>query len=276
MLLPKNNPAGPGWLEVCPLAHLRAQPEAALALPYYSVVVASSAASGQQLHFSGPGQLVQVLAQVPAHAWGEVARFTDTFLYAAGTTSEPLLSLFHDLPTGEPLLLPEETAAEVTFLLASMQQPASAEIHLQEALVRTYLHALLLRCLSLRRQQAPPALPPARPGLFLRFRQLLEQYYTEWKSVTAYANQLCVTPNHLNVCVKRETGRPASDHIRQRIMLEAQRLATTYDAPLKEIAYRLGFEDVAHFSKLFKRCHGVSFSSFKAQVRQPYKQLTLA
>ena len=92
----------------------------------------------------------------------------------------------------------------------------------------------------------------------------------EWKSVTAYADQLCVTPNHLSVSIKRETGRPASDHIRQRIMQEAQRLVAAHDAPLKEIAYQLGFEDVAHFSKLFKRCHGVSFSSFKAQARQQH------
>jgi AraC-like DNA-binding protein len=157
-----------------------------------------------------------------------------------------------------------------------MQQQAVGDSLVHEALLRAYLHALLLRCTSLLRQQVPPPVYPARPGLFLRFRQLLEQYYTEWKSVAAYADQLCVTPNHLSVSIKRETGRPASDHIRQRIMLEAQRLAAAHDAPLKEIAYQLGFEDVAHFSKLFKRCHGVSFSSFKAQARQQHAGLVVA
>lgn len=261
-----------GLLEVRPLAHWQALPESPL-LPCYSVVLAAGgppATHRTSLYLGGPGQLAPILAELPAHAQGQVLRFADAWLYAAGATSEPLLSLFHEAPANEPLLLPAGPAAEIAFLLTSMQQQAAGDAALREALLSAYLQTLLLRCASLRRQQAPVAAMPARPGLFLRFRQLLEQYYTEWKSVTAYADQLCVTPNHLSVSIKRETGRPASDHIRQRIMLEAQRLAAAHDAPLKEIAYQLGFEDVAHFSKLFKRCHGVSFSSFKAQARQQY------
>jgi AraC-like DNA-binding protein len=59
-------------------------------------------------------------------------------------------------------------------------------------------------------------------------------------------------------------------------MLEAQLLLANHDAPLKEIAYQLGFDDVAHFSKLFKRCHGVSFSGFKAQSQHNRTRLVSA
>lgn len=267
-------------LEVGPLTSLQAcgHAEAPPLRPYYSVVLVAAPPAGHrpppgggpgQLYFGGPGQLAQVLAQLPAHSPGQVLRFTDDFLYAAGEASEPLLSLFHNAPLTTPLPLPAGATAEIAFLLAHLAQQATGDALLREALLRSYLQTLLLRCISLHRQHYPRE-NLARPGLFLRFRQLLEQYYTEWKSVTAYADQLCVTPNHLSVSIKRETGRPASDHIRQRIMLEAQRLVAARDAPLKEIAYQLGFEDVAHFSKLFKRCHGVSFSSFKAHARQQY------
>ena len=272
MLRATNPGLATGLLEVRPLAQARAQ----LALPAaYAVVLVApnptrrSTPGASGLYFSGPGQLAQVLAQVPARAQGQVLRFADDLLYAAGAGGELVLRLFHQAPAEGPLWLAEGPAAEITFLLASMQQ-AAGENPVQAALRRAYLHTLLLRCTSLLRPQAPRPAYPTRPGLFMRFRQLLEQYYMEWKSVSAYADQLCVTPNHLSVSIKRETGRPASDHIRQRIMQEAQRLAAAHDAPLKEIAYQLGFEDVAHFSKLFKRCHGVSFSSFKAQARQQY------
>lgn len=257
---------GPGLLEVGPLAQLRG-PLPAAAAPAYALVLAT-AGGASQLHFGAPGQLAQVLARLPARAQGQVLRFADGYLYGASPAGAPLLRLFHGAPGGAPLLLAPAPAAEIAFLLASLQQQAATAGPLREALLRAYLHALLLRCTSLRPPPGPAAAGP-RPGLFLRFRQLLEQYYTEWKSVTAYADHLCVTPNHLSVSIKRETGRPASDHIRQRIMQEAQRLVAAHDAPLKEIAYQLGFDDVAHFSKLFKRCHGVSFSSFKAQARQP-------
>ena len=259
-----------GLLDVHPLAHWQALPKNQL-LPCYSVVLAAGnppAAHRASLYLGGPGLLAPILAELPAHAQGLVLRFADAWLYAAGATSELLLRLFHETPAGEPLLLPTGPAAEIAFLLTSMQQQATGDAALREALLSAYLHTLMLRCTSLRQQQAPTAAMSARSGLFLRFRRLLEQYYTQWKSVTAYADQLCVTPNHLSVSIKRETGRPASDHIRRRIMQEAQRLAAAHDAPLKEIAYQLGFDDVAHFSKLFKRCHGISFSSFKAQARQ--------
>ncbi|MCB2411112.1 helix-turn-helix domain-containing protein [Hymenobacter lucidus] len=51
-----------------------------------------------------------------------------------------------------------------------------------------------------------------------------------------------------------------------------------HDVPLKEVAYQLGFEDVSHFSKLFKRCAGVTFSVFKGQgqVQVQYRRPALA
>lgn len=273
-------------LDVGPLAshQERYQSQVSTQLPYYSVVLAGAdllgpcsrqAAPGARLYFGGPGQLAHVLAQVPAHYAGQVLRFTDDFLSACGPVSESLLSLFHDASLDEPLLLPAGAKSEVTFLLAHLAQPTTQHALLHEALCRSYLQTLLLRCVSLRQQQQP-SITFARPSLFLRFRKLLEQYYTEWKSVTAYADKLCVTPNHLSVSIKRETGRPASAHIQQRIMLEAQRLLANHDTPLKEIAYQLGFDDVAHFSKLFKRCHGVSFSHFKATSQHRHAGLVSA
>jgi AraC family transcriptional activator of pobA len=83
--------------------------------------------------------------------------------------------------------------------------------------------------------------------------------------VASYAHELCVTPNHLSERIRQETGRPASEHIRQRVMQEARHLLTAPDVQLKQVAYELGFEDTAHFGKLFKRCHGMSFSDFRAR-----------
>jgi AraC family transcriptional activator of pobA len=53
-------------------------------------------------------------------------------------------------------------------------------------------------------------------------------------------------------------------------MLEARRLIAQRDASLKEVAYELGFEDASHFSKLFKRCTGTTFSAFKQQAQAQY------
>jgi YesN/AraC family two-component response regulator len=83
--------------------------------------------------------------------------------------------------------------------------------------------------------------------------------------VSDYAGRLSVTPNYLNEIIKKTTGFSAGHHIRQRIVLEAKRQATYSGRCMKEIAYFLGFCDMAHFSKLFKNTTGMNFSYFKKE-----------
>lgn len=58
-------------------------------------------------------------------------------------------------------------------------------------------------------------------------------------------------------------GQHLSYYIRQRIVLDAKRQAIYVNASMKEIAYHLGFDDIAHFSKFFKNVSGMSFTEFK-------------
>jgi AraC family transcriptional regulator, transcriptional activator of pobA len=96
-----------------------------------------------------------------------------------------------------------------------------------------------------------------------KFLKLLKkQFYTK-KMVTDYASQLCVTPNYLNRIVKKITGFTASHHIQQQIVLEAKRQAFYLSASMKEISYNLGFDNLAHFSKFFKKNCGMNFTDYK-------------
>jgi AraC family transcriptional activator of pobA len=244
--------------------------------PQYAVVVVGASAGGAgqpalaplNLYFSSPGQLA--LAEVPPQAEGYVLRFTEEFIGLAGEELDLLLfNLFHRTGAADSLAVPAEHAAELAFLLASVQRQAHDEAPLCQALLRAYLKTLLLYCLRLSQQQLGGSQAP-QPNLFQRFRKLLEQHYRTWKSVADYADHLHVTANHLSTAIRKETGQPASAHIRQRVVLEAQRLVSLRDVPLKEVAYQLGFDDVSHFSKLFKRGTGVTFSRFKEQAWAQY------
>jgi AraC-like DNA-binding protein len=99
--------------------------------------------------------------------------------------------------------------------------------------------------------------------LVKRFMDSLEKNFKEKKQVSDYANQLLVTPNYLNRIVKRMTGMSAGHQIRQRVVLEAKRMGRYSEAGMKEIAYNLGFLDIAHFSRFFKTFGGLNFSDFK-------------
>jgi AraC-like DNA-binding protein len=106
--------------------------------------------------------------------------------------------------------------------------------------------------------------------LVKQFKDLLDNHFTHWHKVAEYAKSLHITPNYLNELVSQETGKSAKDMILNRIMLEAKRFATYSETSVKEVAYNLGFDDPAHFSKLFKSQENQGFTDFRASIRKKY------
>lgn len=99
--------------------------------------------------------------------------------------------------------------------------------------------------------------------LVKEFMELLYNNYKTQKMVSEYASSLHVSPNYLNRIVKKISGFTARYHIFQTIVLEAKRQAIYTGLSMKEIAYLLGFNDYAHFSKFFKNNSGMNFSHYK-------------
>lgn len=251
-------PAAPA-LELRSWSAQRSLAAAAPARAHYSVLLVESN-GGLELFFGAPNQILSP----PDRGTGCLLRFTEECVEPTSAERELLWPLFHREEPG-PVRASPEISAEIRSLLPHLQdQPASADA-LDTALRRTYLKTLLLRCAQLSQQQFGTARPVLASGLVARFQRLLEQHYTRWKSVHEYAVQLHVTANHLSVTIRRQTGHTAGEHIRRRLMREARRLAAASDTTLKEVAYQLGFDDPAHFSKLFKRCTGSTFSAFRQQ-----------
>jgi AraC-like DNA-binding protein len=73
------------------------------------------------------------------------------------------------------------------------------------------------------------------------------------RSAKDYADRLAVHVNHLNKVLKENIGKTTTDIISSRIVQEAKILLKQTDWNISEIAYSLGFEEVAHFSNFFKR-----------------------
>lgn len=79
-----------------------------------------------------------------------------------------------------------------------------------------------------------------------------EQEQVQLKTAGDFAQILNIHPNHLNATVKRVTGRTTSEHIRQRVLLEARLLLLHTDWQIASIARCLGFEEPANFTHFFK------------------------
>jgi len=157
----------------------------------------------------------------------------------------------------------EEMQREAEEVLVKMRRE-----FMQYATTRTHLLKGLFKLFMLYLSQSTTNVTTTEGGysekeLTNKFLQLLQQYFTTRKFVSDYADELCVTPGHLNRIVKKISGFPARHHIQQQVILEAKKQARYSNRSMKEIAYSLGFEDTAHFSKYFKNSSGMNFSNFK-------------
>jgi YesN/AraC family two-component response regulator len=66
---------------------------------------------------------------------------------------------------------------------------------------------------------------------------------------------------------KKETGSTVIDFINKHRIDEAKRLLLVGAGDLRDIALRVGFEDVNYFSRVFKKYEGVAPSKFHGDAR---------
>ena len=119
--------------------------------------------------------------------------------------------------------------------------------------------------------QAPdsPTHIQSRPfQLSHQFRKLLMANFHTVKSPHDYAEKLHVSTSYLNEVVCKVTGFSVSHWIIQEIMMEAKRLLYYSELNVKEIAFDLGYEDYAYFSRLFKKESGMTALEFRNRYRE--------
>lgn len=90
------------------------------------------------------------------------------------------------------------------------------------------------------------------------FLGLLNRHYTRYHDVAFYAAKLNITPNYLNIIVKRYLGNTAKEQINLLIGLVAKTLLDTTDLSVKEIAVRLGYDDPSYLCRIFRKLTGQS------------------
>ena len=140
-------------------------------------------------------------------------------------------------------------------------------------IVLNLLHLFLLESRRIfdQQNQVPKEEPDTTPDTtIIKFKQLIEENFTKEKNVSPYAEMLNMNPSCLNELAKRTTGITAGELIRNRVIDETKKLL--YSSPMsgKEIAYELGFDDPAYFSRFFKKYTGITLKEFRDNSRKKY------
>ena len=85
--------------------------------------------------------------------------------------------------------------------------------------------------------------------LFKRFMQEVTENFKTERSVTFYANKLCLTSKHLAGVIKEVSGKTAGEWIDNLVILEARALLKSTELSIQEIAEHLNFANQSFFGK---------------------------
>jgi AraC-like DNA-binding protein len=213
------------------------------------------------------------------HFWKQAATlqgpmicFTQEFVEKQAPSGYSLLQHPFWYPIANPPIITVSTdqAGEARSLIEEMQREFIARKAGSEQILSLLLQALLLRINRIYPLQNSQTISRSETHLLRSFLLALEQNFKAVTSITGYAELLRVNPEALSGAVKKQTGRTVGAFIRQRILLEAQRLLLHTSLTVSEVAYGVGFEDPSYFIRFFRRLTGKTPSAFRDHCHLKY------
>jgi AraC-like DNA-binding protein len=114
-------------------------------------------------------------------------------------------------------------------------------------------------CLNLTNieQSVPQSIFPSHPKLRKVF-QFIETNYQQSITLSDVAKAVGYSKAYLTDLVRRLTGKTVNHWIRERRITEARYLLLETDQTVKEIAEAVGYQNVGHFFRQFRQCHGTT------------------
>ena len=163
------------------------------------------------------------------------------------------------------LQVDEENLPALTSLMKSLCDEYSHERTLKHCTLSNLLKILLIKIQRL----LPDVVNEAtHTTLFAALNKAIETNRFKITTPSDYAKKLRVPIKKLHTSVKEYTGLSCGEYIRSKTIIEAKRLLSYTALNAKEIAFALGFDDAAYFSRFFKRETTFSPVDFRKQINQ--------
>jgi AraC family transcriptional regulator len=117
-------------------------------------------------------------------------------------------------------------------------------------------------------RKSHPKLSPDAPAWLRKAREMLHDLWNRNVSIEEIANAVGVHPSHLNRVFRAHMMQTPGEYLRGIRMERSTREVLNSDLPLKAIASQAGFADQAHFTREFRRHHGVSPMEMRRSARE--------
>lgn len=165
--------------------------------------------------------------------------------------------------------LEEEHLETLSRLLAVFKEEFLSDEDIKAEMLRMLLVRLIIQITRLAKKQylGTEAAYNDKFNIVRQFHLQVEIHYRKEHQVQFYAGLLNKSPKTISNIFSLCSKKTPTQVIQERIISEAKRLFYYTDKSVKEIANNLGFEEVAHFSKFFKKCTSQNPSALKKVIK---------
>ena len=141
------------------------------------------------------------------------------------------------------------------------------DFHEKRLALQAYLSILLVEVFRFAHKSEQSLLKMDNRQLryFQDFQKNIKKTLSSSKTVAEYAKELNITPVHLNRICKAVAQKSALQVAHEHIISEAKKYLLHTSYTITEVCYMLQFNDIAYFSRLFKKEVGLSPKAFKVE-----------
>jgi AraC family transcriptional activator of pobA len=229
-------------------------------------------AEAATVRFDAPCLLLIPAGIVHGFTWhsesrGHVTTIADSYLRHLIDRDIDLAPLF---ARPHAVALPHEEGITAEEIIERMARELGWAGPGQRAAVESALLALMV--LVLRHTTLAHAAQPGtarQTALVARLRERIEQRFRQREPVSVHAKALGTSLTALRQACARVAGSSPAQMLDDRSLLEARRLLLYSQMSVAEIAYAVGFEDPAYFSRFFTRHVGQPPRTYRAARERP-------
>ena len=172
----------------------------------------------------------------------------------------------------KPIVLPLDAGGRHAEMLMPLFLSIEREAHLLSAgQVNAGMALVAAVCVQIARlgqvQQTARAHGNSRKTVQIeKFRAMVDASFKQHLPISAYAEQLGITPGQLSRLCREVLGMSSLDVINARLVHEAQRDLVYTSNSIQQLADSLGFADETYFGRFFRKHTGFSPRSFRTKA----------
>lgn len=219
-----------------------------------------------------PGQIVGIEDEVDMLAPDVTGlMFHPDLIYGTPLAKKIKEFEFFGYSQNESLHLSEKEREKFNFYLGLIKEELQRPIDNHSAAVLSAHIQLLLEHLDRFYDRQFITRHKVNSDVVAQFQQELKTYFSSNEIVVTpnvgyFADKASLTTGYFSSLIKKETGMSPKDLISLQLIDEAKRRLVSTTKDISGIAYSLGFEYPAHFTRLFKKVTGLTPTEYRTKV----------